>query len=316
MLENSANPLKRWWFFISRLFVLGGMMLFFASLAYIFSAFCCNWIFGVNLIDHPDLVNHFDTDPMVLNAVKFLQVTLTIRMMIIPAQLFPKSIEQVSYTFLQIKTPVKPLHLLLGIGSMIAATPMVSWMVELNSQLTFPSALANLEASLKASEKLATQLTHAFLQGTTFSDLAINMVVIAIVPALAEELLFRGAIQQFIRFVFGNVHTAVIFTAIIFSAFHGQVYGFLPRMVLGIILGYLFVYSGSIWPSIFAHFINNALSVCISHFRLDQQPLSIFNEQYHFNFIWVIASTISCIGLILFVFKTRPLHAPSLDSHL
>ncbi len=315
MSENAANPLKRWWFFISRLFVLGGMMLFFSSLAYIVSAYCCNWFWGVNLIEHPELVNNFSSDPIVLNAVKFLQVALTIGMMIIPAQLFPKAIEQDSNTFLQLKTSVKPVHLLLAVAITLAATPMVSWMVEFNSKLTFPAALAELEASLRASEELAAQLTNAFVQGTTLSDLGINLLVIAVVPAIAEELLFRGAIQQFIRMVFGNIHVSVIVTAAIFSAFHGQIFGFLPRMALGILLGYLFVYSGSIWPSILAHFINNAISVCISHFKLDEQTASIFSEQYHFSFIWVLASTVICIILVIVLNKTRSTYVSSLDTH-
>jgi membrane protease YdiL (CAAX protease family) len=313
MSENLANPLKRWWFLISRLFMLGGMMLFFSSLAYIISAYCCNWLFNVNLIEQPGLIQNFGSDPKILNAVKFLQVGLTIGMMIIPAVLFPKAIERNSKLFLQLNTPLKPLHFLIAIAIVLASTPVVSWMVEFNSQLTFPPALANWEASLKASEELANQLTRAFLSGSTPIDLTINIFVIAIIPAIAEELLFRGALQQFIKMVFGNIHIAIFFTAIIFSAFHGQIYGFLPRFALGILLGYLFVYSGSIWTSILAHFVNNAISVCISHFKLDEQTLSIFNEQYHFNSIWVAASTIACILLVIALYKTRAHHAASVD---
>jgi hypothetical protein len=87
MSENSANPLKRWWFFISRLFILGSMMLFFASLAYIAFAYCGKWFLGVDLIEHPELVNNFGSDQAVLNAVKLLQVSLSIGLMIVPALL-------------------------------------------------------------------------------------------------------------------------------------------------------------------------------------------------------------------------------------
>lgn len=313
MSEIFANPLKRWWFFISRLFILGGMMLFFSSIAYILSAYACKWLFGVDLMEQPGLVNQFSSDPNILKTVKLLQVMLTIGMMIVPALLFPRALDQQTATFLQLATGVKPLHFGFGLLIVIAATPMVSWMVELNAQLTFPPSLADWEASLKASEELAAQLTKAFISGTTNTDLTVNLLVVAIVPAIAEELLFRGAIQQLIKMVFGNIHIAVVVTAILFSAFHGQIYGFLPRFALGVVLGYLFVYSGSIWPAIAAHFFNNALSVCISHFKLDEQTASIFSESYHFDAIWIIFSIVLTVLIIMAIYKTRLPNAASLD---
>lgn len=316
MSEIPSYPLNRWWYFISRLFIIGGMMLFFSSVAYILSAYVCNWLFGINLIEQPGLVNQFESNPNVLKTVKLLQVVLTIGMMVVPALLFPKAIERKPASFLQLTTAFKPIHLGLGLLTVIAATPMVSWMVEVNAQLSFPPSLADWEASLKTSEELAAQLTKAFVSGTTYTDLALNLIIVAIVPAIAEELLFRGAIQQFVRLVFGNIHVAIMVTAIMFSAFHGQIYGFLPRFALGILLGYLFTYSGSIWPAIVAHFFNNALSVCISYFDWDEQTSSILSETYHFNSIWVTTSVAVCTLIVITLYKTRSTYAASMDKSL
>ena len=99
----------------------------------------------------------------------------------------------------------------------------------------------------------------------TVIDLAVNLILIAIIPALAEELLFRGCVQQVMKEWFRNVHVAIWVTAFIFSFIHFEFYGFLPRLLLGAMLGYLFYWSGSLWVPIIAHTLNNGLQVLLSY---------------------------------------------------
>src|SRR5207344_1198984 len=106
-------------------------------------------------------------------------------------------------------------------------------------------------------------------KGTSVLSLAINLFIIAFLPALGEELFFRGMMQKLFSQLTKNNHLAIIITSIIFSAIHLQFYGFLPRMVLGIFLGYLLVWSGSLWLPILAHFVNNASAVLFTF--LDNQ---------------------------------------------
>jgi len=87
--------------------------------------------------------------------------------------------------------------------------------------------------------------------------------VIALLAALSEELFFRGILQKVLIECIHNKHIGVWLAAIIFSAFHMQFFGFLPRMLMGVYLGYLFLWSGSLWPGIFAHFLNNGMAVFI-----------------------------------------------------
>ena len=98
-----------------------------------------------------------------------------------------------------------------------------------------------------------------------FQLVAINLLVIALIPAIGEELTFRGVLQQALVRGTKNVHVAIILSAAIFSFIHFQFYGFLPRMFLGILLGYLFYYSGSIWTSILMHFVNNGTVVVLAY---------------------------------------------------
>ena len=94
----------------------------------------------------------------------------------------------------------------------------------------------------------------------------VNILIIAVIPALGEELLFRGVIQQLFLKWNGKVHLSIWLTAFIFSAVHMQFLGFFPRLILGAVLGYMLVWSGSLWLPIIAHFTNNAFAVVVTYF--------------------------------------------------
>jgi membrane protease YdiL (CAAX protease family) len=127
-----------------------------------------------------------------------------------------------------------------------------------------PDFLAPLEAWMREAENAATALQERFLSGTSYLDLFVNIVVMAITPAICEELLFRGVIQNQLEKWFKNAHIAVWVAAIIFSAIHFQFYGFFPRMILGAALGYLLVYGKSLWLPIVAHALNNFMAVVVA----------------------------------------------------
>jgi hypothetical protein len=97
--------------------------------------------------------------------------------------------------------------------------------------------------------------------------------MIAFLPAIGEELLFRGVIQRIFTSWTRNQHWGIWISAILFSALHMQFYGFIPRVFLGVLFGYLLVWSGSIWLPIIAHFINNAVAV-VAMYLIDKGLLS------------------------------------------
>ena len=97
-------------------------------------------------------------------------------------------------------------------------------------------------------------------------ELIFNILVIALVPALGEEMIFRGWIQRQLMRIINRPHVAIWASAAIFSAIHFQFLGFLPRLLLGVLLGYLYFWTGSLWVSIFAHFLNNGLQVIAQYF--------------------------------------------------
>ncbi len=140
---------------------------------------------------------------------------------------------------------------------MLIAFPGISLLAVWNNAITFPPFLADLEASLRAMEEQALELTEGFVKAPNMEVLVANLFVIAILPAFGEELTFRGLLFTF----FDKKKVAVWVGAIIFSAAHMQFFGFIPRMLLGALFGYVYLWSGSLWLPIIMHATNNAFAV-------------------------------------------------------
>ena len=183
---------------------------------------------------------------------------------------------------------------------MFVSLPAINWIISVNEMMKLPTALHGMEQWMKDTENEAAQLTGAFLKTNTIGGLGVNLIMIAIIPAIGEEMLFRGILQRLFSEWFRNIHVAILFTAFIFGAVHLQFYGILPRMILGIIFGYLFFWTGSLWLPIFAHFLNNGSAVMVS-FLVSRNMV----KQEYENFgstdnVFFIMSSIVLTGLLLF----------------
>lgn len=128
-----------------------------------------------------------------------------------------------------------------------------------------------LESVFLPKEALAEQMTEAMLAMSSWRDVLINLFVVALVPAVCEELAFRGVLQSQLAKGFKNVHAGIWASAFVFSFVHFQFYGFLPRLLLGAFFGYLVIYSGSLWSAIALHFLNNGTAV-VGHYLASQYP--------------------------------------------
>ena len=135
----------------------------------------------------------------------------------------------------------------------------------LNGNMQLPEILKGVEEWMRSSEDRAAELTKAFLQMDNLNDLLYNLFLIAVLPAIGEELIFRGIIQRSINESNKNYHWGVWISAILFSALHMQFYGFIPRLFLGAFFGYLYVWTKTLWAPIFAHFLNNGMAVLLTY---------------------------------------------------
>lgn len=138
--------------------------------------------------------------------------------------------------------------------------------IEWNSSVHFPEFAKGFEIWAKEKEDLAAQMTKFLTRFDSVFEVIIAMVVIAIIPAFGEEVVFRGIIQNQLLRTTNNYHVAIWFAAVLFSAIHFQFFGFVPRVLLGALFGYLYYWSGNLWLAILAHFVNNGFSVMAMYF--------------------------------------------------
>ena len=232
----------------------------------------------------------------------FQSVGLFVVPPIIAAFLFSKSVKE----YLQLKSNISPFMVLLLFVLVLSSLPVINWLSELNQGMKLPNSMSEFEASIKAAEEHAQNLTKLFLSG---NDLLIvffvNIFIVAVLPAIGEELLFRGVLQKtFIQWT-GNIHVAIWITAFLFSAIHFQFYGFLPRVLLGALFGYLLVWTGNMWVPITAHFINNAMGVTVYHFyseKVDQNAIENIGTKGS-NYFWLIGSVLIAASVLYAIYK-------------
>lgn len=165
-------------------------------------------------------------------------------------------------TFLALK-PTKASWLLVGVGLAWAAQPVIDLTFRLNGWLLswFPKSWVEQADRFEA---LASEVTQSMLAFDSAWQFPATLLTVALLPAICEEFAFRGVIQPLAAKWTNNVHAAVWLSGFLFSAIHLQFHGFLPRMVLGAGLGYLVIYSNSLWPAIAAHFFNNAGAILMA----------------------------------------------------
>jgi len=219
------------------------------------------WLFyGVNLAEMGKAIEDL-TNPKSISLLKFFQTFQSIGVFIIPPFIVAWFLHDRPSIFLQYRKLPDLKSVLFVIAIISFSNPLINWLTEINSKLSLPEFMSSVEIWMQDSEKQANQVTEAFLSTSSLITVFSNIVMIAILPALGEELLFRGIVQQLIKKIAGNAHAAIWISAAIFSALHMQFFGFLPRMVLGAMFGYMLEWSGTLWLPIIAHFVNNATAV-------------------------------------------------------
>jgi membrane protease YdiL (CAAX protease family) len=162
--------------------------------------------------------------------------------------------------------------------SVLFAIPIINFTGYLNSLISLPDSMAGIENKIRDLEQEASELMKSFLDVPSTGGYLINLIVIAVLPAVCEELLFRGIFQRIFIEWTGNKHIGVFIAAVMFSFFHLQFLGFIPRFLLGVYFGYLLLWSNTLWLPIAAHFINNAFAVTFYHFANQAPGLSWIDE--------------------------------------
>ena len=230
------------------------LVMFFGALfsALLFSFLGSALIVAIYGVDGLTMLSSMAINAESIGALKVMQIMQSIGMFVFPgfilAYLFSlKPWEYIGFRKFNLKS------LILVIFTMAVALPGINFLGSLNEQIPLAQWMVDLE--LKAEE-----LTNAFLTTNSVAVLLLNLFMIAVLPAIGEELIFRGIIQKHFANITKSQIWGILISALIFSTFHMQFKGFIPRFALGVMFGFMYTWSGSIWLPIIAHFVNNSIA--------------------------------------------------------
>jgi uncharacterized protein len=224
-------------------------------------------LFDLDLSNFTESINNIN--PGNIPLLKFLQAFYSFGLFVFPPIMIAFFLNGRISEYLKINKLPLLLSLISVCLIMFFALPLINFMMLLNEQIHFPDFLSGLELKLKSMESEAMNLSNSFLKADSLPIYLVNLLVMAVIPAVGEEFLFRGIFQRLLTEWTGKIHLAIWISALLFSMMHMQFYGFIPRMVLGAFFGYLLWWSGNLWLPVIAHFINNSIAVTAFYLKND-----------------------------------------------
>ena len=239
-----------------------------------------------------------------INFMRLNQAAGAVGLFILPAITFPHFLGQPTNEFLQTDKKPKILMLLVWAAYILLQLPWINVMSAWNNSLEWGGAFEEMYRVMRAKEDAAAVMIENLLTMPDLGSLLLTIIIVALIPALGEELLFRGIIQNLFGQRYG-AHAGIWITAFIFSFIHFQFFGFFPRLFLGALLGYVFYYTGSLWYAIAVHFANNAGAVmayyAFQHGIINTSPDDWGTQEG--SAMWVILSIL--IGIAGWVYLRR-----------
>ncbi|MBN1116069.1 MAG: CPBP family intramembrane metalloprotease [Bacteroidales bacterium] len=260
---------------------------------------------------HLDAINHAfygRWDELTDSQIKYYQAFQTFGFFILPGIFLHWILSASDNEYFNIRFKINGVGLVLTIIAFAGAIPLINWIVNLNQSISFPTFMSGIEDSLRTNEESLTSFSKRLLDMQGIPSLIATVFIIGALPAIGEEFIFRGVFQTLFKEILRNMHLSIIISAILFSAFHGEFFGFIPRFFLGLLLGYLMHWSKTIWMPVIGHFIFNSATIIICYlFQREKigslgQSLSIDGQ---FNLIVLVSLGV----VIVMMFALRKLYA-------
>lgn len=242
------------------------------------------------------------SNPNDLNALRFMQISSQIFTFVLPPIIYALLVKEKPTNDLGLKKS-KILWVLIGIAMIFLIMPLNSIFAEWNANLTLPDSMSRIEYLMKQMQEAATEMIEKFVNVDTVGGLILNLFMIAGLAALGEELLFRSIIQTSLIKICKNAHIGILIASAIFSFIHFEFYGFVPRLILGMLLGYMFYFSGSIWIPMLMHFLNNG-TVVLVYFLNNKGITNIDVDTFGQTSIPILIISI-VVMIVLFIFSIK-----------
>lgn len=277
-------------------FFIGFYLLYFLFLIIVFPHISGYTIFTLQNMD-PSI-------PKVLGYRKLTQILYTLVVYLLPALIFARLSSQKPLAYLSMERGPRVLPAILGILIILSSLPLVDLSAQWN--MTWP-----VSEAARMLEKEGEDLTRALLKMDGFSTLLVNILCFAVLPAVAEEAFFRGVVQRLmIRMIplKGGAWIAILVTALLFSAVHVQWLSFVPRVILGFLLGAVYYLTGNLWVSILAHTLNNGLQVVLMYlFQMHMIKTDPMESSEASWYMAVISLGVTVLLLWVLEKRTKPL---------
>jgi len=232
--------------------------------------------------------------------MRWILVYQDVFIFIVPALIAVCMWSEQPLTWLHVNQPIKGYVPLLAALIMIIALPGSNLLAFINQQITLPECFAAVELWIKQTEQASEQAINIFLNDTHFSAFIFNFIVIAILAAIGEEICFRGVLQGLMK----HTKTAIWITAIIFSSIHMQFYGFIPRLLMGALFGYMLVWSKNIWIPIIMHCTNNGMIAILYYIakvnNIDTKKMDTFGTE---DTLWIGILSLMLVGIGIYILR-------------
>ncbi|MFT7587853.1 MAG: membrane protease YdiL (CAAX protease family) [Limisphaerales bacterium] len=190
--------------------------------------------------------------------------------------------------------------LALALAAILASGPLISLVQEWNMAIPFPANIADMAKDL---EEQATRYSSAMIARAPWYDMVLTFFLVVVLASVWEEIVFRGLVQRMVEMSTKNKHFAVWVAAIMFSAIHFQFLSFLPRMLLGVILGYLYLYSRQLWVPILAHAFNNGALLIFAWLTAKDPTQETELATFPMNYIYGLTSFMAVSGILYLVYR-------------
>jgi uncharacterized protein len=234
---------------------------------------------GLNLLEFSNPESWDPKKPGMLTFMRGMIFIQFLGLFLIPSLLFAYFSDPNPKQYLGLKPPTKFFYWIAGTAALLLAIPLVDFLGNLNKNIHF----GTFQQWAQDKESEAMRMIQFMLSGNTINDLFINLVFIAVFAGVGEELFFRGILQRLLIKATKDPWMGIVIAAFLFSFFHFQFFGFFPRFLLGILLGVMYWYSGSLWVAIVAHFLYDAFFIIVAHFNpqlVTDPDASVINPSY------------------------------------
>jgi uncharacterized protein len=265
-------------------------------------------ITGISLFQLQDINKWDSTNPNMIFFIRGMLLLQFLGLFLIPSLLFGYFSDPKPGQYLGLKPPHQAIYWVLGIAALLVSIPFVEYMGVLNQKM-IPGGEA--QKWMKSMEEEAARQIQFMLSKHTPGELFLNLIFISVFAGVGEELFFRGVLQRLFIKLTKSPWAGIILTAILFSGFHLQFFGFLPRLFLGILLGALYWYSGSLWTAILAHFVYDALIIVLVYAnpQMVKDANATIVDPAQLSIMALVSAALTFVIVLQMIRKTRTSYA-------